>query len=168
MRVTKHKRLTRCTFASKFSIMELITTYICKEFDLGIHSNMFGGRLMALLDDAAAGYAAQLCDSPMIVTIKFDEFVFKKPVKVGSILKIYGKVVKFGNTSLELYMEIRKHNVYTGVQDIVTHTNVTFVRIDEDGNAVPIAEYVKERYEKRMKEFGKGLLNIEEKGFSTK
>jgi acyl-CoA hydrolase len=65
-------------------------------------------------------------------------------------------------------MEIRKHNVYTGVQDIVTHTNVTFVRIDEDGNAVPIAEYVKERYEKRMKEFGKGLLNIEEKGFSTK
>jgi acyl-CoA thioesterase YciA len=148
--------------------MELITTYICKEFDLGIHSNMFGGRLMALLDDAAAGYAAQLCDSPMIVTIKFDEFVFKKPVKVGSILKIYGKVVKFGNTSLELYMEIRKHNVYTGVQDIVTHTNVTFVRIDEDGNAVPIAEYVKERYEKRMKEFGKGLLNIEEKGFSTK
>lgn len=148
--------------------MELITTYICKEFDLGIHSNMFGGRLMALLDDAAAGYAAQLCDSPMIVTIKFDEFVFKKPVKVGSILKIYGKVVKFGNTSLELYMEIRKHNVYTGVQDIVTHTNVTFVRIDEDGNAVPIAEYVKERYEKRMKEFGKGLLNIQEKGFSTK
>ena len=148
--------------------MELITTYICKEFDLGIHNNMFGGRLMALLDDAAAGYAAQLCDSPMIVTIKFDEFVFKKPVKVGSILKIYGKVVKFGNTSLELYMEIRKHNVYTGVQDIVTHTNVTFVRIDEDGNAVPIAEYVKERYEKRMKEFGKGLLNIEEKGFSTK
>lgn len=148
--------------------MELITTYICKEFDLGIHNNMFGGRLMALLDDAAAGYAAQLCDSPMIVTIKFDEFVFKKPVKVGSILKIYGKVVKFGNTSLELYMEIRKHNVYTGVQDIVTHTNVTFVRIDEDGNAVPIADYVKARYEKRMKEFGKGLLNIEEKGFSTK
>jgi len=162
------KRRLHRTFAANFSIMELITTYICKEFDLGIHSNMFGGRLMALLDDAAAGYAAQLCDTPMIVTIKFDEFVFKKPVKVGSILKIYGKVVKFGNTSLELYMEIRKHNVYTGVQDIVTHTNVTFVRIDEDGNAVPIAGHVKTRYEKRLKEFGKGLLNIEEKGFSTK
>jgi acyl-CoA thioesterase YciA len=147
--------------------MELITTYICKEFDIGIHNNMFGGRLMSLIDDAAGGYAAQLCDTPLMVTIKFDEFVFKKPVKVGSILKIYGKVVKFGNTSLELYMEIRKHNVYTGGQEIVTHTNVTFVRIDEDGNAVPISDHVKARYDFRFKEFGKGLLSIEEKGFSS-
>ncbi|MCC6702586.1 MAG: acyl-CoA thioesterase [Fluviicola sp.] len=147
--------------------MELITTYICKEFDIGIHNNMFGGRLMSLIDDAAGGYAAQLCDTPLMVTIKFDEFVFKKPVKVGSILKIYGKVVKFGNTSLELYMEIRKHNVYTGGQEIVTHTNVTFVRIDEDGNAVPISDHVRARYDFRFKEFGKGLLSIEEKGFSS-
>jgi acyl-CoA thioesterase YciA len=147
--------------------MELITTYICKEFDIGIHNNMFGGRLMALIDDAAASYAAQLCDTPMIVTIKFDEFVFKKPVKVGSILKIYGKVLKFGTTSLELYVEIRKHNVYTGVQEIVTHTNVTFVRIDEDGAAVPISEHVKERYAHRIKTYGKGLLSMDEKGFSV-
>lgn len=147
--------------------MELITTYICKEFDIGIHNNMFGGRLMSLIDDAAGGYAAQLCDTPLMVTIKFDEFVFKKPVKVGSILKIYGKVVKFGTTSLELYMEIRKHNVYTGGQEIVTHTNVTFVRIDEDGNSVPISEHVKARYDFRLKEFGKGLLSIEEKGFAS-
>lgn len=150
----------------KTHIMELVTTYICKEFDLGIHNNMFGGRLMALIDDAAAGFASQLVDTPMIVTIKFDELVFKRPVKVGSILKIYGKVVRFGRTSIELYMEIRKHNVYTGVQDIVTHTNVTFVRIDEDGNAVPISEHVKARYEKRMKDFGRALLSADEEGFT--
>ncbi len=142
--------------------MELITTYICKEFDIGVHSNMFGGKIMSLIDDAAASYAAQLCDTPRMVTIKFDELVFKKGVKVGSILKIYGKVIKFGNSSLQLYTEMRKHNVYTGEQEIVTHTNVTFVRIDEEGNAIPISERVKVRYAERFKNFGKGLLNNEE------
>ncbi|MDH4471381.1 MAG: hotdog domain-containing protein [Fluviicola sp.] len=141
--------------------MELITTYICKQFDIGIHSNMFGGRIMSLIDDAAGSYAAQLCDTPNVVTIKFDELVFKKPVKVGSILKIYGKVLRFGNSSLELYMEVRKHNVYTGIQEIVTHTNVKFVRIDEDGNAIPISDRIKERYAARFKQFGKGLLTPE-------
>src|SRR5687768_14064113 len=110
--------------------MELITTYICKAFDIGIHDNMFGGRIMSLIDDAAGSYASQLCDTPRMVTIKFDELVFKKAVKSGSILKVYGRVNSFGNTSLELYMEVRRHNVYTGEQEIVTHTNVKFVRID--------------------------------------
>lgn len=144
--------------------MELITTYICKKFDIGVHDNMFGGTLMSLIDDAAGSYASQLCDTPRMVTIKFDELVFKKPVKVGNILKVYGKVVKFGNSSLELYMEIRKHNVYTGEQEIVTHTNVKFVRIDEEGNPIPISERVKQRYTERLKKYGKGLLTIEEKG----
>jgi acyl-CoA thioesterase YciA len=142
--------------------MELITTYICKEFDLGIHNNMFGGRIMSLLDDAAGSYASQLCDTPRMVTIKVDELTFKKAVKVGSILKIYGRVVNFGNTSLRLYMEMRKHNVYTGEQEIVTSTNMTFVRIDEEGNAIPISERVKLRYDDRLKNFGKGLLTADE------
>lgn len=141
-----------------FCAMELITTYICKQFDIGISNNMFGGSLMALIDDAAGSYASQICDTPHLVTIKFDELIFKKPVKVGNIIKIYGTVTKFGRTSVELYMEVRKHNVYTGEQDIVTHTSVTFVRVDDDGNAVPIAELVKERYAKRFAEFGKGLI----------
>ena len=138
--------------------MELITTYICKQFDIGISNNMFGGSLMALIDDAAGSYASQICDTPHLVTIKFDELIFKKPVKAGNIIKIYGKVTKFGRTSVELYMEVRKHNVYTGEQDIVTHTSVTFVRVDDEGNAVPIADLVKERYAKRYDEFGKGLI----------
>lgn len=142
--------------------MELITTYICKEFDIGIHNNMFGGRIVSLIDDSSGSYAAQICDTPRMVTIKFDQLVFMSPVKVGNILKIYGKVVKFGTTSLELYMEVRKHNVYTGVQEIVTHTNVKFVRIDDEGNPIPLSQRVKTRYADRLKVFGKGLLSVEE------
>jgi len=142
--------------------MELITTYICKKGDIGVHDNMFGGTMMSLIDDAGASYAAQICDTPRIVTIKIDELVFKRPVKVGNLIKIYGKVIEFGRTSVSLYIEVRKHNVYTGEQDVVTHTNIKFVKIDDDGNSVPIQDYVKNRYSDRLKKFGRGLLSSDE------
>jgi len=143
--------------------MELITTYICKKGDIGVHDNMFGGTIMSLIDDAAASYTAQICDTQRIVTLKIDELVFKKPVKVGSILKIYGNVIKFGNTSVTVEIDVRKHNVYTGVQETVTYTKIVFVRIDDEGKPLPIHQYVKDRYWERKEQFGKGLLSAEEK-----
>jgi len=138
--------------------MELISTYICKTGDIGVHSNMFGGHIMSLIDDAAAAYACQICDTLRVVTIKIDKLVFKKPIKVGNIVKVYGEVKEFGNTSVTLYIEVRKHNVYTGKQEVVTHTNIKFVRIDDEGNPVHISERVKVRYNERVKSIGKGLL----------
>lgn len=148
--------------------MELISTHICKASDIGVHSNMFGGTVMALIDEASAAYSSQICDTPRMVTIKIDELVFKKPVKVNNIVKIYGEVKEFGNTSITLYIEMRKHNVYTGEQDVVTHTNIKFVRIDEEGNPLKISERVKFRYLERIKQFGKGLLNHAERTKETK
>lgn len=143
--------------------MELISAYICKASDIGVHGNMFGGNMMSLIDECSAAYASQICDTPRVVTIKVDELVFKKPVKVGSILKCYGEVKEFGNTSVTLYIEMRKHNVYTGKQEVVTHTNIKFVRIDDEGNPLPISERVKTRYAERVKKYGKGLLSEEER-----
>lgn len=142
--------------------VELITTYICKKGDIGVHDNMFGGILVSLIDDAAASYAAQIADTPRMVTIKIDELVFKRAVKVGSLLKIYGRVLEFGRTSLSLYIEVRKHNVHTGLQEIVTYTNIKFVRIDDEGNSIPINDRVKKRYQSRVEKYGKGLLTPEE------
>ena len=124
---------------------------------------MFGGTLVSIIDDAGASYASQICDTPRMVTIKIDEFIFKKPIKVGNLIKVYGEVRDFGTTSVTLYLEVRRHNVYTGDQDVVTQTNIKFVRIDEEGNAIPISERVKVRYSERIKQFGKGLLSNEEK-----
>jgi len=138
--------------------MELISTYICKTGDIGVHSNMFGGHIMSLIDDAAAAYACQICDTLRIVTIKIDELIFSKPIKAGNIVKVYGNVKEFGNTSITLYVEVRKHNVYTGKQEVVTHTNIKFVRIDDEGNSVAISDRVKSRYHDRIKSIGKGLL----------
>jgi acyl-CoA thioesterase YciA len=128
--------------------MQLVTTHPIKKSDLGFHANLFGGKLLAWLDAAAAAYAMEVCDSPRMVTVMIDKCVFKKPAKEGQLLKIYASVVHVGNTSITLYMEARAHNVYSGSQTVVLHTNVRFVRIDEMGDPVPIADRVRNLYNK--------------------
>ena len=118
--------------------MDLINTHPLKKSDLGFHGNLFGGKLLAWIDAAAAGYSMQLCDTPRMVTVSIDKCLFEKPAKEGQLLKIYGSPSSIGTTSVTLYMEARAHNVYTGNQVIVLRTNIKFVRIDEEGNAIPI------------------------------
>lgn len=120
--------------------MQFLNSHPIKKSDLGFHGNLFGGKLLAWIDAAAAGFAMQLCDTPRMVTVSIDKCNFEKPARESQLLKIYGKPHKVGNTSVSLYMEARAHNVYTGVQSVVLKTNITFVHIDEEGNPIPIGE----------------------------
>ena len=126
--------------------MQLITTHPIKKSDLGFHSNLFGGKLLAWLDAAAAAYAMEVADTPRMVTVKIDECIFKKPAKEGQLIKMYGQVAEIGNTSITLYIEARAHNVYSGSQSVILSTNIKFVRIDENGDPIPIAERVKNKF----------------------
>jgi len=80
-----------------------------------------------------------------MVTISIDKCFFEKPAKEGSLVKIYGTPHKVGTTSITLYMECRAHNVYTGEQKVVLRTHIKFVRIDEEGNPIPISDRAKNR-----------------------
>jgi acyl-CoA thioesterase YciA len=120
--------------------MTFLNSHPIKKSDLGFHGNLFGGKLLAWIDAAAAGYAMQLCDTPRMVTVSIDQCNFEKPARESQLLKIYGRPSKVGNSSVSLYMEARAHNVYTGVQSLVLKTNITFVHIDEEGNPIPIGE----------------------------
>lgn len=132
--------------------MQLITTHPIKKSDLGFHANLFGGKLLAWLDAAAAAYAMEVCDTPRMVTVMIDKCIFKKPAKEGQLIKIYAEVVHVGTTSITMYMEARAHNVYSGQQTVILHTNIRFVRIDENGDPVPVSERVKEKYGKSEQE----------------
>ena len=125
--------------------MELLNTHPVKKSDLGFHGNLFGGKLLAWLDASAAAYAAQFCDTPRMVTISIDKCIFKRPAKEGQLIKIYGVVEEIGTTSIKLKLEARSHNVYNGKQNNVLSTYITFVRIDEQGYAIPISDRVRNK-----------------------
>ena len=126
--------------------MELLATHPVKKSDLGFHGNLFGGKLLAWLDAAAAAYAMEVCHNRRMVTIRIDECVFKKPAKEGSLVKIYGELVKIGNTSATFHVEARAFNVYTHDEEAVLYTKIVFVRIDEDGSPIPISKSVKDTH----------------------
>ncbi len=126
--------------------MKYITQHPIKKSDLGFHGNLFGGKLLAWLDAAAAGFASEYCDTPRMVTKSIDKCLFNKPAREGQLLKIYGKVDSVGNTSITLMLEARSHNVYNGKQNVILATNITFVRIDEMGDAIPISERVHSKF----------------------
>ena len=126
--------------------MQLISTHPIKKSDLGFHGNLFGGKLLSWIDSAGASFAIETADTPRMVTLKIDECIFKKPAREGQLLKIYGKVKRIGTTSMVLELEARSHNVYNGNQNVILSTNITFVRIDEQGEPIPIAERVKQKF----------------------
>lgn len=126
--------------------MQLITKMIVMTKDIGIHGNLFGGILMAWIDEAGGSFATEFCRTPQMVTLRVGELLFKKPLKPGNHVRIYGEVVHLGNTSLTINVEARRLNLYSSEETVVCTTSLTYVRIDEDGSAIPISQTVKEMY----------------------
>lgn len=125
--------------------MDLISQRICMTKDIGVNGNMFGCVMLSIIDEAAAVFACRACDTPRMVTLKMTEVLFKKGVKSGMNLSIYGKIIKIGTTSITLKIEVRKHSPRTGIQEVVCETEMTFVHIDEWDQAVPIQSKGKKR-----------------------
>lgn len=134
---------------------ELITTKICMTKDVGVNGNLFGGYLMAWVDEAAATYVCQVCSDPRMVTVQVDGLTFERPVRVGQHIKFYGNIIEIGNSSIKVMIVVRKHNVRTGAQHDVCKTNVKFVRVDEENDSLPINKNVKDRYSSYLKEESK-------------
>ena len=107
--------------------------------------------MLSWLDEAGAAFTAQVCGSPRMVTKCISQVVFQRPVRPGQIIKIYGDVVKIGSTSITVKLEARRHSVVNGSQKSVCAVEMTFVRIDGDGEPVPILNVKKEYQDKRTK-----------------
>tara|TARA_Y100000593_G_C4303234_1_gene334425 strand:+ start:678 stop:1091 length:414 start_codon:yes stop_codon:yes gene_type:complete len=133
-------------------MMELISTHVCKGQNIGVHGNLFGGVMLSWLDEAAAVFSAQVCGTPRMVTKCISEVIFNKPVRPGQIIKIYGDVKKIGSSSITVSLEARRHSVVNGSQKVVCNVEMTFVRIDGDGEPVPILNVKKQYRQFKSKE----------------
>ena len=126
--------------------MDLLVTHPVKKSDLGFHGNLFGGKLLSWVDAALTAYAMEKCRSQNMITIALDQCVFKKPAKEKQLVKIYAKMIKVGNTSATFNVEARAYNVFRGDESVLLATNMTFVRVDEEGIPIPISEQVKRMF----------------------
>jgi len=118
---------------------------MCMTKDIGAHQNMFGGNLLSIIDEVAAVFASEICDSPLMVTRSL-EVTFEKPVKVDKILKAYCGIVSMGNTSLTLKVQLKKYNVHTEEEIVVCNAKTTFVKVDDEGSPIPISDRIKQKF----------------------
>jgi len=126
--------------------MDLLATHPVKKLDLGFHGNLFGGKLLSWVDSAVAAYAMEKCRSQNMITIAIDECVFKRPAKEKNLVKIYAEVSKIGNTSATFRVEARAYNVFRGDEVVLLGTNMTFVRVDDEGMPISISQQVKQTF----------------------
>ena len=119
-------------------------TQFCKGKDVGVHGRMFGANLMEELDSVCAVFAAEVIQTPWVVT-KTMNIEFVSPILPNQIYKTYIGIENIGKTSIKLYTEIKKHSVHTGKEKVAVKCEAIFVRISEEGEAIKISEHIKEK-----------------------
>ena len=130
---------------TKWEQMQLISTHYVMAGQVGYHGNLFGGIMLSWIDEAGASLACQIADTGRMVTKHISALTFERPVRPGQLIKIYGGCVKIGKTSLTVEIEARRHSIYNGTQKSVCKCEMVFVRIDGDGEPVPIAPHIHQK-----------------------
>lgn len=117
-----------------------------KPQDLNANKTLFGGTLLAWIDEEAALYTIIQLESNTVVTKYMSEINFMSSAKEGDVIEIGMDIVKFGNTSLVLNCEVR--NKMTR-ETIITVDKITMVNMGENGkpkaHGKTKIEYVKDR-----------------------
>lgn len=106
--------------------------------DANVHGDVFGGWIMAQVDIAGAIPAARRANG-RVATIAVNSFLFKQPVFVGDLLSFYAEVVKVGNTSITVSVEVyAERNRLQASTVKVTEAILTYVATGEDRKPRPI------------------------------
>lgn len=117
-----------------------------KPEDLNPNGTLFGGQLLAWIDEEVALYTIIQLENSKIVTKYISEINFTASAKQGDIVEIGIEVTNFGRTSLSMKCEAR--NKMTR-ETILTVENITMVNLGDDGKPKPHGktevEYVKDR-----------------------
>lgn len=117
-----------------------------KPEDLNPNGTLFGGKLLAWIDEELALYTIIQLENTKIVTKHMSEINFRSSARQGDIIEIGIDVVKFGKTSLTLICEAR--NMMTR-ETIITIESTTMVNLGQDGkpkaHGKTEIEYIKDR-----------------------
>lgn len=132
--------------------MKFHTRKWVKPEDLNPNRTLFGGKLLAWIDEEAALYSIIQLENSHVVTKFMSEINFMSSAVQGDIVEIGLEVVKFGNTSLILKCEVRNKMTH---EKILTVDKITMVNLDENGkpkaHGKTNIEYVSDRLANKSK-----------------
>lgn len=117
--------------------MRFLTRKWIKPEDLNSNGTLFGGSLLAWIDEEAAIYTITLLKSPYVVTKFMSEINFVSSARSGDIIEMGMEVVEFGRSSVSLRCQVR--NIMTR-HTLLEIDRIVFVNLDSAG--IPVAHGV--------------------------
>ena len=101
------------------------------------YNTLFGGTAMQLMDEVAFITATRF-SRKKVVTVSSSKIDFDKSIPADTIIELVGKVIRVGNTSLDVEVEIYKEEMYQDLREQAVKGTFTFVALDEHKNPVRI------------------------------
>jgi acyl-CoA hydrolase len=108
--------------------------------------NVLGGRVMHLVDLAAAMAAMRHARRP-VVTASVDSLHFLHPVRIGQLIVLRSSVNRVFRSSMEVGVQVETENLLTGETLHTCSAYLTFVALDEKGKATEIPPVIPESEE---------------------
>ena len=108
-----------------------ITTFVMPHMQ-NVRGDLFGGELMALVDQAAAVAAIRHAGGPA-VTASIERVDFRERIPVGALVTVQATVDFVGNSSMDISVDVYAERVSTGERRHTHTAHVVFVAIDENG-----------------------------------
>lgn len=118
--------------------------------DANVFGNILGGRVMHLVDIAAAITAHRHCRT-MAVTASVDHIDFRNPIRVGDVITLRASLNRAFHTSMEIGVKVFSENILTGEKKHTTSAYVTFVALDENYQPKPVPPVICETAEDRRR-----------------
>ncbi len=119
--------------------------------DTNQYGHVWGGRVMALIDKAAA-IAAVRHSRCNVVTASVDSLTFRAPVKLGHILRLLASVNATFRTSMEVGVKVISEDPLSGQQAHCCSAYVTLVALDVVGRPTPAPRLLLSRQEDRRRQ----------------
>ena len=114
--------------------MRFFSRKLIKPEDLNAHGTLFGGSVLAWVDEEAAIYVICQLGKSNIATKFMSEIDFVHSAKLGDIIEIGMETVQFGTTSITVKCEVRQK--FTR-KPIIRIDKIVFVHLDENGKPKP-------------------------------
>lgn len=108
--------------------------------DTNERGTIFGGRILSLVDLAAAVEARHFNPARRYVTVAFKEVEFHQPVHVGDIVTCYTQVLRVGRTSITVKVDVLAERGASLAEVAVTEAEVVFVAVNDDGRPIPVRD----------------------------
>jgi acyl-CoA hydrolase len=105
--------------------------------------NILGGRVMHLIDIAAAIACHRHCNS-YAATASVDHVDFRTPIKVGHLIVLKSSVNRTFRTSLEVGVKVFGEHILTGERQHTSSAYVTFVAVNKKTQPQPVAPVIPE------------------------